>query len=227
MARRHVAPARLRTRLTIAFVLVAGMSSGALALGSYALVRQARLSDSLERAGDEARRDLTASQRFVPGEEQNLLQALEVIQLHAVLIEPGAKPLASNPSFDPPVPADLRELVQKGDLGFERIRFGPAGRSPGRFLLIGGPGPAGIPGSQLYLLFGEDRLFRDLAQLRGVLIVGWLAVLLVAAAVGRLLAVRTLAPVGRASEAARAMAAGELDTRLLAEGRDEFSAWAA
>jgi two-component system sensor histidine kinase MtrB len=52
-------------------------------------------------------------------------------------------------------------------------------------------------------------------------------VLLVAALVGRVLARRTLGPVARASEAARLIAAGRLDTRLPVGATDEFGAWAA
>src|SRR4029077_162764 len=55
----------------------------------------------------------------------------------------------------------------------------------------------------------------------------WLGVLLVAALVGRVLARRTLGPVARASEAARQIAAGRLDTRLPAGAADEFGAPAA
>jgi len=226
MARRHVAPARLRIRLTIAFVLVAGISSGALAVGSYVLVRQARLSDSLERASADTARDLRAAQGFHSGEEQNLLQGIESTTVHAIFVQPGSEPQPSNASFDPRIPAALRALVSQGNLAYQRIAFRPPGRPAAHFLLVGGPGPPAIRGSQLYLLFSEDRIFRDLDQLRDVLAIGWVVVLLLATAVGRTLARRTLAPIGRASEAARAMAAGELDTRLPAEGRDEFAAWA-
>src|SRR5207244_3603482 len=51
-------PRRLRRRLTVAVVLVAGLSAGALALGSFLLVRRARLQDSLDRAKAEATLDL-------------------------------------------------------------------------------------------------------------------------------------------------------------------------
>ena len=47
---RTVQPARLRRRLTLAFVVLAGISAAALALGSYLVVRQARLDDSLHSA---------------------------------------------------------------------------------------------------------------------------------------------------------------------------------
>ena len=50
--------------------------------------------------------------------------------------------------------------------------------------------------------------------------------MLVAAFVGALLARSTLRPVARASDAARSLAEGLLETRLPVEGRDEFGVWA-
>ena len=50
-----IRPGRLRRRLTIAFVLVGGLSAGALALGSYFVVRHARLDDSQSRALEQSR----------------------------------------------------------------------------------------------------------------------------------------------------------------------------
>src|SRR5207245_10614134 len=113
----------------------------------------------------------------------------------------------SNASFDPSIPAELRSLVQHGDLADERVAS--AGR---HLLLVGGR----IPGAtdELYFVFSEDRIYRDLAQLRNVLLIGWGVVLLLAGLVGRLLARRTLDPVAQASLAARSMAEGLLATRL-------------
>ena len=52
-------------------------------------------------------------------------------------------------------------------------------------------------------------------------------VVLLAGAVGALLARRVLRPVAQASEAAGALAEGLLETRLPVETNDEFGAWAA
>jgi signal transduction histidine kinase len=91
-------------------------------------------------------------------------------------------------------------------------------------LIVGGR----IPGStaELYALHVEDRIFGDLVQLRTALLAGWTLVIALAALVGHILARRTLEPVGRASQAARAVAEGLLATRLPVKGRDEFGAWA-
>jgi signal transduction histidine kinase len=218
---RRIHPSRLRRRLAIAFVLVAGLSAGALALGSFLLVRQARLAESRDRAKSETRFDLLLAQRSVPLDEpksQELLTTFEKTDLHVILVRAGVA-TPSNTSFDPPIPDDLGLLVQQGNLAYERVDGG------GPHLLLVG---ARIPGSTdaLYFVFSEDRIYGELTQLRNVLLVGWVVVLLLAGVVGRSLAKRTLDPVARASLAARSMAEGLLATRLPVEGQDEFGMWA-
>jgi len=119
-----------------------------------------------------------------------------------------------------PVPADLRQLVQRrGEMAYERltVRGDP-------LLAVGVPDPRNR--RQLYFYFDERQLWSDLDQLRNVLIAAWLVVLGASGVAGILLARRMLAPVGAASDAARSLAEGLLDTRLPAGGRDEFGAWA-
>ena len=148
---RRIHPSRLRRRLAIAFVLVAGISAGALALGSFLLVRQARLAESRDRAKNETRFDLLLAQRSVPLDEpksQELLTTFEKTDLHVILVRAGVA-TPSNTSFDPPIPDDLSSLVQQGNLAYERVDGG------GRHLLLVG---ARIPGStdELYFVFSED-----------------------------------------------------------------------
>ena len=220
MPRRPVPTGRLRRRLTIAFILVAGIASGALALGSFLKVRQARLSGSLDAAKAEARFDLVLAQGFVQsGNIQGLLQSFQQNRLNVVLVT-GQASRPSNPSLAPPIPPTLRSVVRSGQLAYQRL---PSGRHD--LLVIGGL----IPGSndELYFVFTEDRIQRDLTQLRNVLLIGWGGVVVLAGLVGRLLAARTLGPVARASQAARSIAEGLLATRLPVGGKDEFGAWAA
>ena len=220
MPRRPVPTGRLRRRLTIAFILVAGIASGALALGSFLKVRQARLSGSLDAAKAEARFDLVLAQGFVQsGNFQGLLQSFQQNRLNVVLVT-GQASRPSNPSLAPPIPPTLRSVVRSGQLAYQRL---PSGRHD--LLVIGGL----IPGSndELYFVFTEDRIQRDLTQLRNVLLIGWGGVVVLAGLVGRLLAARTLGPVARASQAARSIAEGLLATRLPVGGKDEFGAWAA
>ncbi|NES27424.1 HAMP domain-containing protein [Micromonospora terminaliae] len=219
MAAGRVVPGRLRRRLVVAFVLVAGMSAGALAAGSYLMLRQARFDGSLQRADADARYQLVVAAQFLPltdTRRADLLASFEESGRHVVLV--AGETEASNPRYAPTPDPDLRAAVAAGQLGFQRT----AGRP--HLLVVGGR----IPGStaELYVVTVEDDLVDALDQLRTASIVGWAVVVLLAAGVGNALARRTLEPVGRASRAARAVAEGLLHTRLPVRGRDEFSAWA-
>ncbi|MEV0154042.1 HAMP domain-containing sensor histidine kinase [Micromonospora sp. NPDC050686] len=221
MAAYAVSPGRLRRRLVVAFVLVAGVSAGVLAGGSYLLLRQARLDGSVQRAAADARYELVLAAQFLPltdARRADLLTSFEGSGRHVLLVDADAR--AADPELTPAPGSTLRSAVAAGHLAYERRA--DAGR---HLLLVGGR----IPGStaELYVVTDEDGIVADLDQLRTALAAGWVAVLLLAAAVGHTLARRTLEPVGRASRAARAVAEGLLDTRLPVRGRDEFSDWAA
>jgi signal transduction histidine kinase len=221
MAGRAVSPGRLRRRLTIAFVLVAGISAGLLAGGSWLLLRQTRLDASLHQAAADVRYQLVLAGQFLPLTDQRrteLLASFEGSGRHVVLVDCDVLP--SHPAYAPTLDAPLRATVAGGELGYQRTA--PSTRP--RLLVVGGR----IPGStaELYVITVEDDIAADLAQLRTALLAGWVLVALLAAGVGHLLARRTLEPVGRASRAARALTEGLLDTRLPVHGRDEFSVWA-
>ncbi|MEV1333007.1 HAMP domain-containing sensor histidine kinase [Micromonospora costi] len=223
MAADRVPPGRLRRRLTIAFVLVAGVSAGVLAAGSYLLLRETRLDASVQQAAADARYQLVLAGQFAPLTEQRraeLLRSFEGSGRH-VLLAGDEDVRASNPAFAPALGPTLRATVADGQLGYERSA--PPARP--RLLVVGGR----IPGStsELYVVTVEEDLLADLDQLRTALLAGWALVVLTAAGIGHHLARRTLEPVGRASRAARAVAEGLLATRLPVRGRDEFSDWAA
>ncbi|MFC0506935.1 sensor histidine kinase [Micromonospora costi] len=223
MAADRVPPGRLRRRLTIAFVLVAGVSAGVLAGGSYLLLRETRLDASVQQAAADARYQLVLAGQFAPLTEQRraeLLRSFEGSGRH-VLLAGDEDVRASNPAFAPALGPALRATVAGGQLGYERS----APSAGPRLLVVGGR----IPGStsELYVVTVEEDLLADLDQLRTALLAGWALVVLAAAGIGHHLARRTLEPVGRASRAARAVAEGLLATRLPVRGRDEFSDWAA
>ena len=225
----HVRPGRLRRRLAIAFVLACGVSTGALAAGVYVLVRQERLQAAVNSALVEARASLGQA-HLSTGQTQPALGGgfashMTVSQLAAFYSLQGGyttviAPSGRVPSGLLPVPPDLHRLVTAGHVAYQRVT------------VHGDPKLAvGLPDSldrvQLYLYFDERPLWADLDHLRDVLIGAWLVVLAASAAAGLVLARRMLAPVGAASDAARSLAEGLLDTRLPAGGRDEFGAWAA
>jgi signal transduction histidine kinase len=214
----------IRRRLIVAFVLVAGMSAGALAAGTYLLVRDARLQGSRDLAQAEARSDLNLAFGIKPvGDTLNpsgFVQSYEKLGVHAVLAFPGGRSVPSDPQLNPRLPADLRRLVGDGQLAYVRM---PVAGAP--YLVLGGKVPSSD--AQLYLFFSESAIGQYLAQLRNALLAVWGAVVVAAGLVGRLLARRTLEPVARASAAARSMAGGQLSTRLEIAAADEFGLWAA
>lgn len=203
-------------------MLVAGLSAVAVAVSSYLLVRQAWLEDSLRRADADVRYQLVLAEQFLPlgdARQASLLDSFARSDRDVVLVSGGVA-APSNPAVDPPIPAGLQDSVAEGQLAYQRVAAG------GRELLLVG-GRIGGSAAQLYVVYSEDRIHDDLAQLRTVLLTGALAVTLVAALVGYALARRTLEPVGRAAAAARAVAGGLLTTRLPVSANDEFGAWAA
>jgi signal transduction histidine kinase len=224
--RRARRPRGLRRRLVIAFVLVAAVSAGILAVASYLLVRQARLQGSLNASEVQARQDLNLAANFCPAanipcpEAAGFVGAYEQRGTHAVLILPDDRRVASDPQVNPPIPAALRNFVRQGQLGYQRMDV--AGQP---YLVLAGR-PQGSA-AELYLFFPEQDIEHNLALLRNALAAAWLGVVLVAALIGHVLARRTLEPVARASEAARQIADGRLDTRLPTGAADEFGAWAA
>jgi two-component system sensor histidine kinase MtrB len=109
--------------------------------------------------------------------------------------------------------------VASGQLAWERTTVADTS-----YLVTGGR----VPGTdaEAYFFFSEEELRSDLAELGTILLGGLGVVVLLAGLAGALLARRTLAPVARASDAARSLAEGLLATRLPVEREDEFGAWA-
>ena len=218
---RRIQAGRLRRRLALAFALTAGLAAAALAAGSFLLVRDARLDESVDRALDQSRFNLVLGSEVLPAEgADGLLDALQRRGgFDTVLLEDGrASPSSLSLGADQ-VPADLQELVASGQLAWERTTVADTS-----YLVTGGR----VPGTEAeaYFFFSEEDLRSDLMELGTILLGGLGVVVVLAALAGALLARRTLAPVARASAAARSLAEGLLATRLPVEREDEFGAWA-
>ncbi|MDQ1656488.1 MAG: two-component system, OmpR family, sensor histidine kinase MtrB [Cryptosporangiaceae bacterium] len=211
----------LRRRLTVAFVLVAATAAAVLGASSYVLVRNARLQDSLDRAAQDARFQLLLSRQFVPvpAKREDLLASFESTGHHVVLVS-GTERAASDPDYDPAIPARLRATAAAGGLGYARVS--DAGRA---LLLVGGR----VPGTsaQLYTVAAEDTVRADLGQLRNVILASWAAVVLLAAMIGHVLARRILDPVARAGATARSVAEDLLGSPPATGPSDEFGSWVA
>ena len=207
-------------------MLAAGLSAAALAGSSYLVVREARLSDSVDRSLDQSRFNLVLAGETLgttPTAEEIalLLDAYERRGGFVTVGSTGQREFSSSLSVGArQVPSDLRRLVATGQLSYERTEVTDV-----RYLVVGGRVPE--RGTDLYYFFSEERLWDELAQLRNILLIGLVVLVLLAGLVGMLLARRTLVPVARASAAARSLAEGLLETRLPIERTDEFGAWAA
>jgi signal transduction histidine kinase len=214
-------PGRLRRRLALAFALTAGIAAAALAGGSYFLVRDARLDDSVERSLDQTRFNLVlAAETLASGSPDELLEAYERRGGFETVLLVNDRSFPSSLSLgEEQVPEDLEGIVADGQLAYERTTVADT-----RYLVTGGQ----VPGTddEAYFFFSEEEIWDDLTQLRNILLIGLGVVIVFAALAGLLLARRMLAPVARASSAARSLAEGLLDTRLPVEREDEFGAWA-
>jgi signal transduction histidine kinase len=210
----------------LAFMLVAGLSAAILAVSSYLIVREARLSDSVDRALEQSRFNLVLAGEVLgdqptTAQTNELLDAYERRGTFAVVGRTDTRTFSSSLSLGPAqVPEDLKQLVAEGQLAYEREDIGGA-----PYLIVGGRVPSSS--TELYYFFSEERLWDELAQLRNILLYVLGAVIVLGGLVGALLARRMLRPVARASVAAHSLAEGLLDTRLPIESEDEFGAWAA
>jgi two-component system sensor histidine kinase MtrB len=219
LTRSAVAPRRLRRRVSIAFVLAVGVATAVLAVGCYVVVRNARLDDSANRAVHQTVVNLQYA-NTEPDARAFLDDLPARGQSAAVVVVPRGAPARASGSIGPAqIPSGLRRLVGQGQLARERVAV--AGRN---YVAVGGALPA--TQAEYYFFYDEQQVWDDLAFLRNVLAIGWLVLVVLAGLGGTLFARRTLAPVADASNAARQLAEGLLDTRLPIEGDDEFGAWA-
>ena len=207
----------LRRRLTLVLALAVGLSGIALGAGSYFLVRHNLLADSVDSSIVQTRRNLAVAPSY-PDTGKLVDQYKSRGNFLTVATRGGQTFLSSASVSLRSVPAGLRAIVGRGELGYERTTV-----AGDHFLVTGAP--AGN-GRKLYFFFPENGLRHELSVLRNVLFGGVGILVLLAALAGIVLARSTLRPVARASTAARSLAEGLLETRLPVEGRDEFGAWA-
>jgi signal transduction histidine kinase len=194
-----------------------GLTAVALAAGSYFVVRHNLLSDSVNSSAKQARKNLRLAPTYLP-DTQGLLNAYKGIGgFETVGLARGQAFSSSFRLGRKQVPPGLRDLVRRGELGYQRETV--AGT---RYLVVGGR----AENDELYFFFSEQGLRHELAVLRNILLGGGGLLVLLAVLAGAVLARQTLRPVARASAAAHSLAEGLLETRLPVEGQDEFGSWA-
>ena len=213
---------RFRWRLTVAFVVVAAVSAGVLAVGSYVVVREHRADAQHRRSMKEARLSFEvardASSRRVNAKQMNSLftELSRRSAFDAIVYVAGGRVFSSDSAIgQSAIPNDVRAEVRNG-----RETNGNAAVDAVPYLVVGDR--ITKPRSEMYLFYSQMGLSNSLADLRNVLVGSWVVVVIGAAIVGSALARRTLAPVAEASQAARSLAEGLLDTRMSVETEDEF-----
>jgi signal transduction histidine kinase len=217
--RQGIAAGGLRRRLTITFALAVGLSAAALGAGSYFVVRHNLLADSVDSSVLQTKRNLDVARAFRKSEADALVQAYKSRGDFQTVAKVGRHVYLSGTEVSlRAVPAGLRAIVVRGELGYQRTTV--AGT---HYIVTGAPA---ANGTRLYFFFSEEGLRHELAVLRNILLGGVGILVLLAALAGIVLARSTLRPVGRASAAAQSLAEGLLETRLPVEGQDEFGAWA-
>ena len=213
-----------RGRLTIVFIVVAGVAAGTIGLGSYLLVRDARTDSFQERAITDAeanhaalaRRSLALSDPGLP----RLLERLERRLVDGTVLVGRGEEYSSHPELSMgDIPEDLLAF---SDGAFSSDHGKAAGRS---FLVVATP-RFSSPELSAYFFYSTSALETGLGDLARILWRLWLVVMVGSALVGNTVARRTLRPVSRASDAALSLAEGVLDTRLAVDREDEFGKWA-
>ena len=171
-------------RLVLVVVLVAAALAAALAIVVFALVRDARLRDSLERARAEAVLDLRLAGSSLEGSDpEAVVQTFRRERgIHAILVKDG-RTIDADPGSGISIPPDLRAVAARGQLGYQRV---DADGVP--TLLVGGPTPD--RGAELYIAVSEAGIHEDLRELTTALAIGWVAIVVVAFALARVAASR-------------------------------------
>jgi signal transduction histidine kinase len=216
-----VLPHRIRRRLTVAFVLVAAVAAGSIAMGTYLRVHESRIELFRERSVSTSELSL---EFILPNMDVDRVgELLELYQsrggFQTVIVMPDGTVESQTPFALTDVPQGVR--LEPGEDGATE---GTAHVDGDPFLVIGRRASASP--LEVYFFFPKGPLLDGLDELRDVLVVGWVAVTVLAALIGNVIARRTLRPVREASDAARQLAEGLLDTRLPVGGADEFGAWA-
>ncbi|MDP8936222.1 MAG: HAMP domain-containing histidine kinase [Actinomycetota bacterium] len=216
-----VVPKRFRRRLTAAFVLVAGVTAGILAVGSYLAVREYRHDTFAEQAGEQASLLALAAPRqlSLEGFEALLSEYQRRAGFETIAVE-GEVTFSSSPRFGiDDVPSELLAALPR-----DETRQAATSVHGDPYLVIADRPSAGD--ATLYMFFPRRYVDESVREMRNVLAIGWVFSVAAAAAIGQQVARRTLRPVREAAGAAHSMAEGLLHTRLSPASDDEFGAWA-
>jgi signal transduction histidine kinase len=222
-----------RARLAFTVIGLVGLTALALGLGSFLFVSHSLRARFAEDSAAQAEFDiaeLATEERLPAGaglgdfEASGLAEAIRRrggTELYVDFGE-GEAPYASGfavAATPDLVAPQLQEIVAAGRLGWEWLDLNGE-----PYLVVGGRRPPSGP--DFYIYFPAGEVSAAITRLGQALAVGGAVLLVVAALAAGAIARRVLRPVGAASRAAAAIAAGDLSARLPVESGDEFGAWA-
>lgn len=213
----------LRPRLVVAFVLVALVSSAAAGAVSFRVARDALLAEAQNTLMARTLSEVNAALPALPyPPNQATLNVFAHSVSGNVLVVYGDGLQARSGGSMPDVPGDLRRDVPQHDgLRYRRIVVdGVPWLAYGSRIATADGRPSGI---EVYALADLSRTQQTINELARTTIQFTLLSLLPAIALALLAARGVLRPVRGLREAARRLAAGELDTRLRVRGRDELA----
>jgi two-component system sensor histidine kinase MtrB len=189
-------PHRFRRRLTAAFIVVAAVSSGTLAVLTYGVTSGYRWRAFERMSHHEVRIALAlAPDRLDDHGFERMHAAYERRSGTDTVALTGDRTYTSAVALTAEdVPAEVRS-GPPGELVTTR-----ATRAGHDYLVVGGDGP---DGSRYVFFFALDQVKGSLRELRTVLLSGWTLVVVLSAAAGHLVARRTLRPVQEAAEVRR------------------------
>lgn len=214
-----------RWRLTIAFILVAGVSAGVVAIGAFLMIRAERENTFLERTLRESRLSLSLAEETIaqpqePGDVRRFVSRFKRQEDFEAVVITDDDSFSSTTAIGPShVPSELTPATGPAELPTTDIDI------EGKPHLVVGSTLANSD-SEFYFFFSKRHLSEESSKLQTILLRDWIAVVVLSGLLGSTLARRTLRPVSRASRAAQALAEGLLDTRLRVDTDDEFGVWA-
>jgi signal transduction histidine kinase len=215
------------------FVAAVMVAVGALAAGSYALVRHDQTASSSEHLLRLASVRLKLAAEELPHSPtpEDLSGLLGLYRAQSadprlqnfealVVARSGQRSTDARLRLDA-VPPSLRRAVAASEVPVHE-----------RAMMAGDPvlvaaGRVPDAETEVYFFFSERALWDSLHRLELILLGGWGSIVLLTALISGIIARKALRPVRRAAAAAHSMAEGLLDTRLPVATNDEFGIWAA
>lgn len=193
---------------------MAAISAGVVAVVTFVLAREYRWDAIRSASLDEARFALAVAPTELDEESFERFRTLYERRSDAdILVVRGSRVFTSAPDLTAAdVPGSLAELTDDPILVDATV--------DGRSTLVAGA--SGRDGADYFLFFSLDQLHDSLDELSRAAMLSWIVTLVIAAAVGWLIARRTLKPVAETASAAEAIAGGDLTARLPAGATDEF-----